>query len=124
MGQTCKVLAFDFGASSGRGIVFEYDGQSLKETEVHRFSNDPVMVNGHLYWDILRLFHEIKQGILKCMSGGHRDIEAIGIDTWGVDFALFDEQGSMMENSVPLPRYAHTGYDGIGRPKIRQFLFI
>lgn len=98
MGQTCKVLAFDFGASSGRGIVFEYDGQSLKETEIHRFSNDPVMVNGHLYWDILRLFHEIKQGILKCMSGGHRDIEAIGIDTWGVDFALFDEHGSMMEN--------------------------
>ncbi|MCI9627061.1 MAG: rhamnulokinase [Clostridia bacterium] len=98
MGQTCKVLAFDFGASSGRGIVFEYDGQTLKETEIHRFSNDPVMVNGHLYWDILRLFHEIKQGILKCVSGGHHDIEAIGIDTWGVDFALFDEHGTMMEN--------------------------
>lgn len=98
MSQNCKVLAFDFGASSGRGIVFEYDGTTLRETEIHRFSNDPVMVNGHLYWDILRLFHEIKQGILKCMSGGHRDIEAIGIDTWGVDYALFDENGTMLGN--------------------------
>ncbi len=98
MEQHCKVLAFDFGASSGRAIIFEYDGKTLHETEIHRFSNDPVMVNGHLYWDILRLFHEIKQGILSCMRSGHRDIEAIGIDTWGVDFALFDKHGNMMGN--------------------------
>lgn len=61
-----KVLAFDFGASSGRAILSTYEDGTLKMEEIHRFSNDPVMVNGTFYWDILRLFFEIKQGILKC----------------------------------------------------------
>ena len=55
-----KALAFDFGASSGRAILGIYDGKELKMEEIHRFSNDPVTVNGTFYWDVLRLFFEIK----------------------------------------------------------------
>ena len=55
-----RVLAFDFGASSGRAIIASYEKGKLDMKEVHRFTNDPVMINGVLYWDILRLFHEIK----------------------------------------------------------------
>ena len=51
-----KALAFDFGASSGRAILGIYDGKELKMEEIHRFSNDPVTVNGTFYWDVLRLF--------------------------------------------------------------------
>lgn len=57
------------------------------------------MVSGSLYWDILRLFHEMKQGILKCAASGHKDIASIGIDTWGVDFGLLDSTGSLIGNS-------------------------
>ncbi len=93
-----RVLAFDFGASSGRAIIGEFDGTKIELTEVHRFSNDPVLVNGTLYWDILRLFHEIKQGIVKAnLAGG---FESIGIDTWGVDFGLIDKEGRLLENPV------------------------
>lgn len=95
-----KVLAFDFGASSGRAIVAIYENGKVTMEEVHRFSNDPVMVGGTFYWDILRLFHEIKQGISKCVAAGHRDIESIGIDTWGVDFGLLDKDGRLLENPV------------------------
>jgi len=93
-----KVLAFDFGASSGRAILGTFDNGKIELEELHRFSNDPVEVNGHFYWDILRLFHEIKQGILKCSAAGHKDIAAIGIDTWGVDFALIDKDGEILAN--------------------------
>ena len=57
-----KVLAFDFGASSGRAILGEFDGSRLSLSELHRFSNDPVEINGTLYWDVHRLFFELKQG--------------------------------------------------------------
>lgn len=93
-----KILAFDFGASSGRAMLFEYDGTKVNMTEMHRFSNDPVMVSGAYHWDVLRLFHEIKQGILKTVNSGNGDFEAIGIDTWGVDFGLLDEKGQLLGN--------------------------
>lgn len=66
------VLAFDYGASSGRAILGSYDGERLTLKEIHRFSNDPVMVGGSLHWDILRLYHELKQGILKAKRNGHK----------------------------------------------------
>ena len=52
-----KVLAFDFGASSGRAMLGEYVDGQIKITEIHRFSNDLVKVGDRMYWDILRLFH-------------------------------------------------------------------
>lgn len=93
-----RVLAFDFGASSGRAIIGCFDGSKITLEEVHRFSNDPVSVGGTVYWDALRLFYEIKQGIINArMAGG---FDSIGIDTWGVDFGLIDHEGKLMENPV------------------------
>ena len=93
-----RVLTFDFGASSGRAIIGSYEKGKLEMKEVHRFTNDPVMINGVLYWDILRLFHEIKQGIVAAKLDGGFD--AIGIDTWGVDYGIIDVDGNLAENPV------------------------
>ena len=93
-----RVLAFDFGASSGRAIIGEFDGEKITLREVHRFSNDPVTINGTVYWDVQRLFFEIKQGILKAKEDGGFD--SIGIDTWGVDFGLLRKDGTLVENPV------------------------
>jgi rhamnulokinase len=92
-----KILAFDFGASGGRAMLGGLEGGKLTMEEIHRFSNDPVEVNGVLYWDVLRLFFEIKQAIIKAKKTG---FDAIGIDTWGVDFGLLDESGNLLENPV------------------------
>ena len=92
-----KMLAIDLGASSGRGIVGAFDGQKLSLKENHRFSNDPVILGGRMYWDILRIFHEIKQSIAKTVLDGDA-IRSIGIDTWGVDYALLDASGRMLAN--------------------------
>lgn len=91
-----KILAFDFGASSGRAVIAELSDGKLQMTEIHRFPNEPVNIRGRLYWDILRLFHEIKQGIVLANQKGGFD--SIGIDTWGVDFGLIDENGELLEN--------------------------
>ena len=93
-----KVLAFDFGASGGRAMCGTFDGDKISIEELHRCSNDPVILNGSMYWDVLRLFFEIKQGLIKAKKCGK--IESIGIDTWGVDFGLIDEEGRLLENPV------------------------
>ena len=90
-----RVLAIDFGASSGRAIVGTFDGEKISLEEVHRFSNDPVKIGDTVYWDVLRLFHEIKQGMIKA-----KDFDSVGIDTWGVDFGLLDKDGALLENPV------------------------
>lgn len=95
-----KLLAFDYGASSGRAILGKYNGEKLLLEEVHRFANEPVMVNGTLHWDILRLFHEMKQGIGKCVQNGDGDFASIGVDTWGVDFGLLGPAGELLGNPV------------------------
>ena len=93
-----KVLSFDFGASSGRAMLATLENGKIEMKEIHRFSNDPVIVNGTMYWDILRLFFEIKSGITKAVNDGGFD--AIGIDTWGVDFGMLDKNGKLLANPV------------------------
>ena len=93
-----KMLAIDLGASSGRGIIGEFDGKKLSLRENHRFSNDPVNINGGFMWDILRIFFEIKNSIRNCANSDDKDIKTIGIDTWGVDFGLLDKTGKLLEN--------------------------
>jgi len=93
-----QVLAFDFGASGGRAIIGRLENDRIIMNEIHRFSNDPVIVNGTMYWDTLRQFYEIKQGMIKANQQG--GVYSLGIDTWGVDFGLLDEHGVLLENAV------------------------
>lgn len=93
-----RVLAFDFGASSGRAMLGQWDGQRIQMEEIHRFSNDTVSVRGTMYWDVLRLFFEVKQSMTKAMQRGGFD--AVGIDTWGVDFGLIGKNGQLLSNPV------------------------
>ena len=93
-----RVLAFDLGASSGRGIIATLDNGKIDLKEIHRFANNGVKVRNTFYWDILYLFDQIKQGIVKAKLDGGFD--SIGIDTWGVDFGLVDANGDLIDNPV------------------------
>ncbi|HZJ75265.1 MAG TPA: rhamnulokinase family protein [Clostridia bacterium] len=102
-----RVLAFDFGASGGRAILGIFDGEKISLKEVHRFSNNPVKVRGTVYWDVLRLFYEIKEGLLKAQKDG--GFSSVGIDTWGVDFGLLGKDGALLENPVHYRDERNTG---------------
>lgn len=93
-----KVLAFDIGASSGRAMLGTFNGDTIEIKEIHRFLNEPVVVNKTMYWDILRIFHELKQGLIKAAL--KHPIDSIAVDTWGVDFGLLDKEGYLLENPI------------------------
>ena len=90
------VIAVDLGASSGRVMDVAFDGRYLQLQEIHRFPNIPVQTPQRLHWDVLRLWHEITAGIAKA----NPDAAAIGIDTWGVDYALLDARGELLANPI------------------------
>lgn len=93
------VLAFDLGAGSGRLVAGRLDGKHLIVEEIHRFANDPVQVGERMHWDILRLFHEMKQGILKAKHRcGSANFRSMGIDSWAVDFGLIGRHGELLGN--------------------------
>lgn len=93
-----QYLAIDLGAESGRHVLGTFDGGKLAIQEIHRFPNEPVTVLGSLYWDVLRLWHEIQRGLLATASSGVRRLDGIGVDTWGVDYALLGPNGVLLAN--------------------------
>ena len=94
-----KYLAFDLGADSGRAMLGTLSSSGLELEEIHRFPNIPVTVRGTLHWDVLRLWHEIQQGLQKAVQIGGV-IQSLGLDTWGCDFALLDVYDRMMNIPV------------------------
>ncbi len=95
MTKKTTVLAFDLGASSGRAIRAEYDGESFRWEELHRFENNPVEKDGHLRWDFESLLREIRARIQKAGA-----FDSVAFDTWGVDFGLLGEDGKLLSDPV------------------------
>ena len=91
-----RMLAVDLGASSGRGIIGAFDGKKIDLSEIHRFSNDPVMTVGGFFWDTFRLLHEIKASVLASSADGGAD--TLAIDTWGCDYGYIDKKGVLLSN--------------------------
>ena len=91
-------LAFDLGAESGRALLGSLSGGKLAVEELHRFPNTPVRVLGALYWDTLRLWHEIQHGIGAAVRERKLSLDGIGIDTWGVDYGLLGADGMLIDN--------------------------
>lgn len=85
----------DLGATSGRTIVGKFDGRHIELEEITRFDTPLIEMGGHFYWDILALYNEIIRGLRTVAERGI-NIESIGIDTWGVDVALFGADGHLL----------------------------
>jgi rhamnulokinase len=97
MATTRNLLAFDLGAESGRALLGRFDGRRLTLEEKHRFANPNGRLNGRLHWNLLAQWEELKIGLRKASAGG-ANIDAIGIDTWGVDFGFLDRNGDLLGN--------------------------
>lgn len=91
-----RLVAVDLGAESGRCVVGAFDGATVELREAHRFPNGPVRLPDGLHWDVLRLFEEVRAGIGRARRLGRLD--SLGVDTWGVDFALLDRDRALLGN--------------------------
>ena len=87
-----KVLAFDMGATSIRGIVGYIEGGKLITEEVMRMSHSIKNKNGRLYWDFDTILNKIADTIIE-----NKDVSCVGIDTWGVDFGVLDKNGELID---------------------------
>jgi rhamnulokinase len=103
-------LAVDLGAESGRVMIGTLVEDRLSLVEAHRFANIPVRLPDGLHWDVLRIWSEIKSGISAAVSRTDKQVDAIGLDTWGVDFALLDQKGALLANPF---HYRDSRTDGM-----------
>ncbi len=108
--KTTAFLALDFGAESGRAVVGRFDGVKLMIEEKHRFPNTPVRLPDGLHWDPLNLYDQVKQGIIAAVRDHKDELEGIGFDTWGVDYAYLDRDGKLCGNPY---HYRDTRTDNI-----------
>jgi rhamnulokinase len=94
--ETHHFLAFDLGAESGRTILGTLEPSRLLTRELTRFPNGPVPLLGHLHWNALYLYEEIKRGMGVCLAEAGVHPESLGVDTWGVDFGLLGRDGGLL----------------------------
>ncbi len=88
-------LAVDLGATSGRTVLAAFDGERVEMTEWTRFRNPQIPISGHIFWDLPQLYDEILAALRKVAKEGIA-LSSIGIDTWGVDFAMFGKDGQLL----------------------------
>lgn len=100
-----RVAAVDLGASSGRVMACEVSRTGIELTEVHRFPNGPVRLRDTLHWDVLGLYRGVLDGLAKAGP-----VEAVGIDSWAVDYGLLDASGALLGNPV---HYRDSRTDGV-----------
>lgn len=91
-------LAVDLGAGSGRVMACHYEEGKLTFEEVNRFPDLSVTIQESNYWDILNIYHHILEGIRIAIKKYGAKIVSLGVDTWGVDYALLDKEGKMLGN--------------------------
>ena len=103
-------LAIDMGASSGRHVAGLFDGRQLRLSEIYRFDNGPVAAAGHLYWDLLGQWSHVVAGLRAAATAHPGQITSVGVDTWGVDFALLGPGDELLGNPV---HYRDPRTDGL-----------
>ncbi|MGF1530255.1 MAG: rhamnulokinase family protein [Puniceicoccaceae bacterium] len=103
-------LAVDLGAGSGRLLAAHYDGSTLQLEEIHRFENQPIQLPDGWHWDITGIYQNLLTGLRIAAQRYRGQPVSIGIDTWGVDYALLDREGRLL--GVPY-QYRDSRTDGM-----------
>jgi sugar (pentulose or hexulose) kinase len=98
MNTSPAFLALDLGAESGRALLGRLRNDRIELQEIHRFPNGPVQLGDSLYWDVLRLWEEMKHALALAVKETGDSLVSLGVDTWGVDFGLLDIDDNLIGN--------------------------
>src|SRR6266550_5987605 len=91
-------LAIDLGASGGRVVAGLFDGGRLDLEEVYRFDNGGTAMAGHMHWPLVSLWQHVTRGLKAAGKIYSGRIASVGVDTWGVDFALLGKNDELLGN--------------------------
>jgi rhamnulokinase len=116
-GMSTGYLAIDLGAESGRVIVGVLEEERLQLEEAHRFQHEPVWLPTGLHWNITGIWREIVTGLRRAADWAKAngvELVSVGVDTWGVDWALVDQAGELVgsPHAYRDPRNA-AAYDAV-----------
>jgi rhamnulokinase len=100
MQNDTRFLSVDLGASSGRVMAAHWDGRRFELEELHRFANGGVRIGDRLFWDVLHIWSEMQAGFVRFKARYGESPVSVGVDAWGVDFALLDGAGRLIGNPV------------------------
>ena len=100
MKEQYKFLAFDLGAESGRAVLGTLAGGKIELEVIHRFRTEGLMMLGVRQWDLTRIYEDMITGLHICAKEHTTQLDGIGVDTWGVDFGLVAEDGTVLGNPV------------------------
>lgn len=109
--KSYRFLAFDCGATSGRAMLGTFKDQEFEMDEVYRFPNQLIELGGAYYWNVYAIYDHILHCLTELSRHGAK-LDSIGIDTWGVDFGLLSEDGTLLS----LPRAYRDPYT-VGTPE-------
>src|SRR5687768_8337991 len=101
-------VAIDLGASGGRVAVGTIRDGRLQVEVVHRFPNGGVSLPTGLYWDHVGLWREVLHGLR--VAGERGPVESVGVNSWGVDYGLLDENDLLIDG---LHHYRDPRTDGV-----------
>lgn len=119
MGFFMNFLAFDLGGSSGKLILGSYESGKLSLTTVHQFENQPVLIDGRMYWDFLYIYKELCRGIKKAVRITEDSITSIGFDSFCNDFALVAQDGTALMSN---PLLSRSPYGKHTAPHIQHYV--
>lgn len=114
--RTKAVLGLDFGASNGRGILGEFDGNAIQFHELNRFANRHINIRNSLYWNPLAMIDNLRQAAYQAIKNGEQ-LSSIAIDSWAQDFGIIDGKGNLLY--IPQCYRDPRGKDGL--EKLQHF---
>ena len=120
MGSSASFISVDLGASSGRVMAAHWDGRRFALEELHRFTNGGVRAGDRLYWDALHIWSQIQAGFSKFKTRYQSSPVSVGVDAWGVDFALLDAAGRLIGNPVHYRDERTKGMPEAAFPPLRE----
>jgi rhamnulokinase len=101
-------LAFDLGAQSGRAMLGHVRAGVLELREIRRFPNDPILQDGSMRWNVVALWDEMRLALASAARSAK--LASVGVDSWGVDYALIGQRGELVENPY---HYRDARTDGV-----------
>lgn len=121
-GSAISVAAVDLGAESGRVAQVSFDGSTLNLDIVRRFPHQPLPRGRRLEWNLPHLWSEISAGLAE-LAKRHTPL-SVGVDSWGVDFGMFDSAGALMENPLAYREQARIdAFDAVTKSVGSDFLY-